>query len=432
MNAMQPPQSIEEIKAGLETTEKGGVRQSIRNCLTVFQRDPVLAGAIAYNILTDRKDIIKPIGFHRESTALTDTDMKYLLLYLEETYGLTSVLEEQGVINVREVPDVPAPGLGELKIAPHTVGVCGSDLHYYTHGRVGKYVVEQPMILGHEASGTVVEVGPGVEGFKVGDRVAMEPGIPDMSSRASKLGMYNVDPAVRFFATPPIDGCLCETVNHPAAFTYKLPDNVSFGEGALLEPLAVGMWSATKARIKPGDVCVVTGSGTVGMLTASCALAGGASKVLISDVSAIKLAIAAQIPGIIPVDLTKEDLVERVREETGGWGADVAFECSGSPKSYETFWKLIAPGGAAVIVGIPVSPVAIDITELQATEVRIENIFRYANVYQKAIDLVANGKLNLKPFITDTYAMEDAKAAFDRMAEGRPGDIKLQITVNND
>ena len=120
------------------------------------------------------------------------------------------VLEEQGVINVREVPDVPAPGLGELKIAPHTVGVCGSDLHYYTHGRVGKYVVEQPMILGHEASGTVVEVGPGVEGFKVGDRVAMEPGIPDMSSRASKLGMYNVDPAVRFFATPPIDGCLCE------------------------------------------------------------------------------------------------------------------------------------------------------------------------------------------------------------------------------
>lgn len=342
------------------------------------------------------------------------------------------VLEEQGVINVREVPDAPAPGLGELKIAPHTVGVCGSDLHYYTHGRVGKYVVEQPMILGHEASGTVVEVGPGVEGFKVGDRVAMEPGIPDMSSRASKLGMYNVDPAVRFFATPPIDGCLCETVDHPAAFTYKLPDNVSFGEGALLEPLAVGMWSATKARIKPGDVCVVTGSGTVGMLTASCALAGGASKVLISDVSAIKLAIAAQIPGIIPVDLTKEDLVERVREETGGWGADVAFECSGSPKSYETFWKLIAPGGAAVIVGIPVSPVAIDITELQATEVRIENIFRYANVYQKAIDLVANGKLNLKPFITDTYAMEDAKAAFDRMAEGRPGDIKLQITVNND
>ena len=335
------------------------------------------------------------------------------------------VLEEQGVINVREVPDVKDPGPGELRIAPHTVGVCGSDLHYYTHGRVGKYVVEQPMILGHE-------VGPGVTDFKPGDRVALEPGIPDMTSRASRLGMYNVDPAVRFFATPPIDGCLCEEVIHPAAFTYHLPDSMSFGEGALLEPTAVGMWAATKARIKPGDVCVVTGSGTVGMLTASAALAGGASKVLVSDVSSIKLGIIGQIPGVIPVDLTTEDLVERVREETAGWGADVAFECSGAPKAYETFWKLIAPGGCAVLVGIPVNPVPIDVTELQATEVRIENIFRYANVYQKAIDLVDSGRLNLKPFITDTFAMKDAKAAFDRMDEGRPGDIKLQITVNRD
>lgn len=168
------------------------------------------------------------------------------------------------------------------------------------------------------------------------------------------------------------------------------------------------------------------------MLTASCALAGGASKVIVSDVSSIKLDIIGKIPGIVPVDLTKEDLVERVREETGGWGADVIFECSGAPKAYETFFKLVAPGGTAVLVGIPVNPVSIDITELQATEVRIENVFRYANVYQKAIDLVASGKLNLKPFITDTYAMADAKAAFDRMDEGRPGDIKLQITVDRD
>ena len=100
MNAMQPPQSVEEIKAGLETTEKGGVRQSIRNCLTVFQRDPLLSGAIAYNILTDRKDIIKPIGFHRESTALNDTDMKYLLLYLEETYGLTNEKKIDNAIGI--------------------------------------------------------------------------------------------------------------------------------------------------------------------------------------------------------------------------------------------------------------------------------------------------------------------------------------------
>ncbi|MFT8329967.1 NAD(P)-dependent alcohol dehydrogenase [Bifidobacterium psychraerophilum] len=341
------------------------------------------------------------------------------------------VLEKKGVINVREVPDPGKPGPGELLIAPHTVGICGSDLHYYTHGRVGKYIVEQPMILGHEASGTVLEVGEGVTGFAVGDRIAMEPGIPDPSSRASRLGMYNVDPAVRFFATPPIDGCLSDKVIHPAAFTYKLPDNVTYGEGALLEPLAVGMWSATKAHIKPGDIGVVTGSGTIGLMTAASAMAGGCSKVLVSDVSDVKLGLAAQIPGVVPVDIRKEDLIERVLQETGGWGADRVFEASGNPKSYDNLWKLGAPGNTTVIVGIPAEgTVPVDITEVQARETQIENIFRYANVYQKAIDLVAAGKINLKPFISKTYSMQESKDAFDRVAEGHPEDVKIQITVD--
>ncbi|MDF7640059.1 NAD(P)-dependent alcohol dehydrogenase [Bifidobacterium sp. ESL0784] len=340
------------------------------------------------------------------------------------------VLEKKGVINVRDVPDAGKPGPGELKIAPHSVGICGSDVHYYTHGRVGKYIVEKPMILGHEASGTVLEVGPGVKGFKPGDRIAMEPGIPDMNSRATKLGLYNIDPSVRFFATPPVDGCLCDEVIHPAAFTYKLPDNMSYEEGALLEPLSVGLWAATKATIKPGDIGVVTGAGTVGMLTAACALAGGCSKVLISDTSAVKLDIASKIPGIIPVDITEEDLLERVKEETGGWGADRAFEASGNVRSYDNFWKLGAPGNTSVIIGIPADgKVPMDITEVQARETRIENVFRYANVYQKAIDLVSAGKINLKPFISKVYPMDEAKDAFDRVVEAHPEDVKIQIQV---
>ncbi|KAA8826860.1 NAD(P)-dependent alcohol dehydrogenase [Bifidobacterium reuteri] len=341
------------------------------------------------------------------------------------------VLERKDVITVRQVPGVGVPGTGELRIAPHTVGICGSDLHYYTHGRVGKYVVEQPMILGHEASGTVLEVGPGVTGFKVGDRVAMEPGIPDMNSKAVKLGLYNIDPAVRFFATPPVDGCLCEEVIHPAAFTYKLPDNVSYGEGALLEPLAVGMWSATKAAIKPGDVAVVVGAGTIGLMVAAAAMAGGCSKVLVSDVSDVKLELASKIPGVIPVDIKRKDLLQRVAEETDGWGADRVFECSGSLKAYENLWRLGAPGNVTVIVGIPADGVVpMDITEVQARETRIENVFRYANVYQKAIDLVAAGRIDLKPFISEVFDMDHAKDAFDRVAEGRPEDVKIQITVD--
>lgn len=340
------------------------------------------------------------------------------------------VLEKQGIIKVRDVPDPPAPGSGELLIAPHTVGICGSDLHYYLHGRVGKYVVQKPMIIGHEASGTVLEVGPGVKGFKVGDKVAMEPGIPDMNSKASKLGLYNIDPSVRFFATPPVDGCLCEKIVHPAAFTYKLPENMSYAEGALLEPLSVGMWSATKAMIKPGDTGAVSGAGTIGLMTAASAMAGGCARVLVSDSSRVKLNLAAQIPGVIPVDINQDSLLDRVMAETDGWGADRVFEASGNLNAYQELWKLGAPGNTTVIVGIPAEGIVpMDITEVQARETRIENVFRYANVYQKSIDLVSAGKINLTPFISRTYRMDQAQEAFDRAAQGHQEDVKIQIEL---
>lgn len=339
------------------------------------------------------------------------------------------VLEKQHEIAVREVENDLVVGPGQLRIAPHTVGICGSDVHYYTHGRIGRYVVEAPMILGHEASGTVLEVGEGVEDFAVGDRVAMEPGVPDLSSRASRAGMYNVDPSVSFWATPPVDGCLVEEVVHPAAFTYHLPPSVSFGQGALLEPLAVGMHAATKAAISPGDVVAVSGAGTIGLLTAAAALAGGASSVLISDVSAEKLAIASGIEGVTAVDGRERSLLEAVQERTSGWGADVVLECSGHPSAYTNLWRIGAPGNRTVLVGIPVEPVSVDVTEVQARETRIESVFRYANVYQRAIDLVAAGKIDLAPFITHTFDMDHAVDAFERVAEGRPGDVKIQITV---
>ena len=151
-----------------------------------------------------------------------------------------------------------------MRIDIHTVGVCGSDVHYYQHGQIGPFVVKEPMILGHEASGTVIEVGSAVKHLKVGDRVCMEPGIPEPASLPSRLGFYNLDPDVKFWATPPIHGCLRTSVVHPASFTYKLPDNVGFDEGAMVEPLAVGMHASTKAKIKPGDTAVVLGAGPIG------------------------------------------------------------------------------------------------------------------------------------------------------------------------
>ena len=168
------------------------------------------------------------------------------------------LLKETKHLEIADIDIKESVGPNDVRIKIHTVGICGSDVHYYLHGRIGPFIVKEPMVLGHEASGTVIEVGTNVKNLKIGDRVCMEPGIPDLNSRATLLGMYNLDPDVRFWATPPIHGCLRETVVHPAMFTFKLPDNVSFGEGALVEPLAVGMQAAKKAAIQAGDVAVIT------------------------------------------------------------------------------------------------------------------------------------------------------------------------------
>jgi D-xylulose reductase len=339
------------------------------------------------------------------------------------------VLEEKLRLSIREINLPLNLGPRDVRIRIGRVGICGSDVHYYKHGRIGPFVVNAPMVLGHEAAGIVLESGTEVSDLKPGDRVCMEPGIPDMTSRASREGHYNLDPAVRFWATPPIHGCLTGEVIHPAAFTFKLPDNVSLAEGAMVEPFAVGMHAATKAQIKPGATAVVIGAGPIGIMVALSALAAGAGQVIVSDLSAEKLAIAAQYPGIVPFDIRTGSLAARVAELTAGWGADVVFEASGSPKAFEGIFDLLAPAGTLVLVGMPPAAVVFDVVAAQAKEARIETIFRYANVYPKAVALLASGKVDLKPLISASFSFDQSIAAFERAAEGRPADIKLQIVV---
>ncbi|UDL95900.1 NAD(P)-dependent alcohol dehydrogenase [Lichenihabitans sp. PAMC28606] len=339
------------------------------------------------------------------------------------------VLERIHELSLREIDLPSVVGAKDVKIKVDTVGVCGSDVHYYTHGRIGPFVVNEPMVLGHEAAGTIVEVGTEVTSLKVGDRVCMEPGIPDLNSRASKLGLYNVDPSVVFWATPPVHGCLTPFVVHPAAFTFKLPDNVSFGEGAMVEPFAVGLQAAVKAKILPGDLAVVIGAGPIGIMVALAALAGGCSRVIIADLQPAKLAIAGRYAGVTPVNIKERALADVVAEATEGWGADIVFEASGSVHAYAGIFGLARPGGCLVLVGMPVAPVAIDVTTAAAKELRIETVFRYANVFDRALAMIASGKVDLKPLITQTYSFEDSVAAFDRAAEGRPDDVKLQIKL---
>ncbi len=339
------------------------------------------------------------------------------------------VLERQNELRIRDIALPSALGPGDVRIKLHTVGICGSDVHYYTHGRIGPFVVEKPMVLGHEASGTVVAVGAHVCTLKAGDRVCMEPGVPDRDSRAARLGHYNIDPAVTFWATPPVHGCLAPFVVHPADFTFRLPDNVSFAEGAMVEPFAVGMQAAFKASIRPGDTGLVIGAGPIGVMVALAALAGGCARVAIADMAQPKLDIAASYPGIVPINVSEQDLHGEILRLTDGWGVDTVFECSGSARAWEGIVGLLRPAGTIVIVGLPVRPIAFDVASLTTKEVRIESVFRYAHQYDRAIALIASGKVDLKPLISATYAFEDAVAAFDRAVEARPDDVKLQIRL---
>ncbi|EMN5128442.1 NAD(P)-dependent alcohol dehydrogenase [Burkholderia contaminans] len=340
------------------------------------------------------------------------------------------VLERTRELALRDIDLPQAVGPGDVRIKVHTVGVCGSDVHYYVHGGIGPFRVDAPMVLGHEASGTVVETGAGVTHLRVGDRVCMEPGVPRLDSTATLRGLYNLDPDVRFWATPPIHGCLTPYVVHPAAFTYRLPDNVSFAEGAIVEPLSIGLQAAKKAAMKPGDLAVVIGAGTIGAMTALAALAGGAARVILADVVPDKLALFADNRAVTTVDVRTQPLADVVAEATDGWGADIVFEASGSANAYAGLVDLMCPGGCAVLIGMPVAPVPLDVVALQAKEGRIESVFRYANIFPRALALIASGAIDVKPFISRTFPFSEGVRAFEEAASGHPRDVKIQIEMD--
>ena len=344
------------------------------------------------------------------------------------------VLEKVDELSLRDFPSIDKDeevlGPHDVRIKLHTVGICGSDVHYYTHGRIGPFVVNAPMILGHEASGTVIETGAQVSHLAVSDRVCMEPGVPDPNSKATQLGMYNIDPNVRFWATPPVHGILRPTCVHPEAFTFKLPDNVSFGEAAMVEPLAVGVHAATKARIKPGDIGVVLGAGTIGLVTALGALAAGCARVFVADLAEKKLEIAQSLsPAITPVNVTRENVAEVVKAFTDGWGADVLFEATGSAAAAAAVFEPLAPGGCVVMIGGQPDPIAYDAGAAMVREARVENIFRYAHVFPRCVNMLSSGAIDVKPLITRKFAFDESVKAFEIAASMPPADVKMQIEL---
>jgi D-xylulose reductase len=340
------------------------------------------------------------------------------------------VLKQKGVIEFQDISIPEELGPDDVRIKPLSVGICGSDIHFYLAGHIGDFVVTDPMVLGHEASGIVVETGSRVKNLSVGDRVCMEPGIPDFHSMETLRGMYNLDPAVKFWATPPIHGCLRETFVHPACLTFALPPELSFHEGALIEPVAIGVYAAKKARIASGDTCLVVGGGTIGIVTALAAEASGCSKVYIADIKKGKIDFinTHYRDKLEVIDLTKTDILSYF-DNAGIKGVDIVFEASGSAGAYQGIHKYLLPGGRLVLVGMPIDPVPVDVVGLQVKEITVETIFRYVNIFPRAINLIASGKLNVKPLVTKCYPYKESIAAFEYAATLKEDEVKIMIDM---
>ena len=341
------------------------------------------------------------------------------------------VLDADLTLRVEPFPVDEVLSPADVRIEPRVVGVCGSDLHYVDHGSIGPFVVREPMVLGHEASGVVVEIGTDVTGLAVGDRVCMEPGIPSGWSKATLLGRYNLDPAVRFWATPPVHGVIRPSVVHPAAFTFKLPDNVSLEEGAFVEPLAVAVHSVDKAALRVADTAVVIGAGTIGMLITRVALAAGARRVIVADIDDAKLDVVAGFDDrVIVVNSATASIDNMVAASTDGWGAEAVFEASGSAAAGGGVFGPLCPGGSVVFVGMPPAPIAYDVAAGQVKEAVVQHVFRYANVYPRAIQMLASGAVEVADLITHRFSLAESAKAFDAMRDPAARVIKAQIILD--
>lgn len=341
-----------------------------------------------------------------------------------------AVLEKPLSIHVKEIP-VPTPAADEALVQVYCIGICGSDIHYYEHGRIGRYVVEKPIILGHELAGRVVAVGSAVSHLRVGDRVAVEPGVPCNRCQQCRAGRYNLCPDVVFLATPPVDGAWAEYIAIRADFLHILPDGMSYETGALLEPLSVGFHAMSRAGIGPKDTVLVSGLGPVGMLAAVAARMFGAATLIGSDVIPLRREMAERFAVDATFNPLTEDGRQRIAELTGGVGVTAVVETSGNARAVANAIDMVNFGGKIAVIGLPASnQIAIDVPTLVDKELDIFGVFRYANTYPAAIRVLQSGRYDVEQIITQRFPLTDIAAACEVARLNKDESVKVMIYPN--
>nr|WP_205739322.1 NAD(P)-dependent alcohol dehydrogenase [Halocella sp. SP3-1] len=341
-----------------------------------------------------------------------------------------ALMPEPGKMEIieRNIPEIKD---NEVLVKIEHVGLCGSDLHYYEHGRIGDFIVKDPIVLGHESAGRVVKTGKNTEKLEVGDYITLEPGIPCGICEFCKTGRYNLCPDVEFLATPPYDGAFAEYLAYPENMCFKLPEGMDTVEGALIEPLSVGFHAANQADAKIGDTAVVLGAGCIGLATLMALMARGIKEVYMADLIDLRLNKAREIGATEVFNAKKVNAVEEVMKMTDGQGVDLVIDTAGSKITAQQTVELVKRGGKIVLVGMAADPVfKFDFGKLQAKEVLINTVFRYRNIYPSAIKAVGSDLIDIKQIVTDTFGFLEIKEAFDYNIENKDKTVKIVIDMN--
>jgi L-iditol 2-dehydrogenase len=330
--------------------------------------------------------------------------------------NLAAVMTALETIEVQQRPE-PVAGPGEAVVAIRAVGVCGSDVSYYRYGRIGPFVVDGDIILGHETSGDVIAVGEGVINVVVGDRVAIEPSEPDWTCTQCRAGRYHLCPNLRFLATPPVDGALIQRLLVDARTLFVMPASMTYEEGALVEPLSVGLWGCQRVGLRPGDDVLVTGAGPVGLLAAESARALGARTVTVTDISEFRLELASKHGFAVEQSGNPSDPDRRF---------DVLLECSGGPGVLAAGLERLAPAGRAAVIGISKVNADLPLHTLNWNEITISLVSRYQNTWPLGIALIASGRVNLEGVHTHSFPLSRTADALN-VGSSDPTAVKAMI-----
>lgn len=330
-----------------------------------------------------------------------------------------AVLVAPGRIEVEERP-VPVPAAGDVLVRVSRVGVCGSDTHYYREGRVGSFVVDGPLVLGHEAAGTIVDVGASVDARRIGQRVSIEPQRPDPDSPETRRGDYHLCPHMQFFGTPPVDGAFCDYVTIGAAFAHPVPDSITDDAAALCEPLSVGIAAVRKARLDAGARVLIAGAGPIGMVISQVARAYGAAEVLVSDPDRTRRRRAA--------DFGATTLLDPVSERLDDLAVDAFIDASGAPVAVAAGIRAVRPAGTVVLVGSGAESMTLPTQLIQNRELVLTGVFRYADTWPTAIALVESGRVDLDAMVTARFPLEEVAEALD--SDRVPGTVKTVVTLS--